>query len=213
MESTQEVLRVALYGRVSTVDKGQDVNLQIDELRSYSARRNWNIAGTYCDIGISGSKETRPELQRLMTDAKQRKFDAVLVWKLDRFGRSLKHLVNALSELEDFGVCFVSLHDGFDLTTAQGRLLFQIVGAMCEFERSLIRERVRAGMARAKAKGRAIGRARKCVDMLAVQHRRSGGESLRSIARDLGVSPALLVTRTKVYLAQTNRDAESSPEK
>lgn len=212
MESTREV-RIALYGRVSTVDKGQDVNLQIDELRSYAARRDWNIAGVYCDVGLSGSKETRPELQRLMSDAQQRKFDTVLVWKLDRFGRSLKHLVNALSDLEDFGVRFVSLHDGFDLTTAHGRLLFQIVGAMCEFERSLIRERVRAGMARAKAKGHAIGRARKCVDMLAVQTRRSAGESLRSIARDLDVSPALLVMRTKAFLAETNHDPRCSPKK
>jgi DNA invertase Pin-like site-specific DNA recombinase len=202
MEPRRKVLRVALYGRVSTVDKGQDVNLQIDELRSHAGQRDWDITGIYCDIGVSGSKEIRPQFQRLMADAKQRRFDAVLVWKLDRFGRSLKHLVNALSDLDDFGVRFVSLHDGFDLTTAQGRLLFQIVGAMCEFERNLIRERVRAGMARAKAKGHTIGRTRKCVDILAVQARRSAGESLRSIARDLGVSPALLVQRIKSFPAK-----------
>lgn len=188
-------LRVALYGRVSTLDKGQDVNLQLNELREYSTRRNWHVAGEYVDNGVSGAKESRPELNRLMADAKKRRFDVILVWKLDRFGRSLKHLVMTLADLESLGIAFVSLRDGFDLSTPSGRLMFQIIGAMGEFERNLIRERVKAGMAHARAKGRTLGRARVHVDMPAVEARRAKGESLRAIARDLGVSPALLVKR------------------
>lgn len=127
----RSTLRVALYGRVSTVDKGQDVNLQLNELRDYSERRGWKIAGEYVDNGVSGAKESRPELNRLMADAKKRRFDAIAVWKLDRFGRSLKHLVMTLADLESLGVAFVSLRDGFDLSTPSGRLMFQIIGAMC----------------------------------------------------------------------------------
>ena len=119
MENTIRVLtlRVALYGRVSTLDKGQDVNLQLNELREYSQHRGWAIAGEYVDNGVSGAKESRPELNRLMSDAKKRKFDAIGVWKLDRFGRSLKHLVMTLADLESLGIAFVSLRDGFDLST------------------------------------------------------------------------------------------------
>ena len=190
-------MRVAIYGRVSTLDKGQDVTMQTHELREYSVRRGWEIAGGYVDAGISGAKESRPELNRLMADAKLRKFDAVAVWKLDRFGRSLKHLVTALADLESLGIAFVSLRDGFDLSTPSGRLMFQIIGAMGEFERNLIRERVRAGMAHARAKGRKMGRTARVVDMTVVAARRSAGESLRSIARDMRVSPALLVQRAK----------------
>lgn len=199
MEPTASLsnMRVALYGRVSTLDKGQDVNLQLNELREYSTRRNWHVTDEYVDNGVSGAKESRPELNRLMTDAKRRKFDAILVWKLDRFGRSLKHLVLTLADLESLGIAFVSLRDGFDLSTPSGRLMFQIVGAMGEFERNLIRERVKAGMAHAKAKGRKLGRTEIYVDLKTVEARRASGESLRAIARDLGVSPALLVKRTK----------------
>jgi DNA invertase Pin-like site-specific DNA recombinase len=199
MEASRSVsyLRVALYGRVSTLDKGQDVNLQLNELREYSERRGWKITSEYVDNGVSGAKESRPELNRLMADAKKRKFDVIAVWKLDRFGLSLKHLVMTLADLESLGIAFVSLRDGFDLSTPSGRLMFQIIGAMGEFERNLIRERVRAGMAHARSKGRKLGRARLCVDMEAVAARRANGESLRAIARDLGVSPALLVNRAK----------------
>ncbi|HXJ91152.1 MAG TPA: recombinase family protein [Candidatus Binatia bacterium] len=190
-------MRVALYGRVSTLDKGQDVTMQINELRDYAMRRGWHVEGEYADNGVSGAKESRPELNRLMADAKLRKFDVIAVWKLDRFGRSLKHLILTLADLESLGIAFVSLRDGFDLSTPSGRLMFQIIGAMGEFERNMIRERVRAGMAHAKSKGTRLGRARSCVDMTVVHARRAGGESLRAIARDLGVSAGLLVKRSK----------------
>lgn len=190
-------MRVAIYARVSTLDKGQDSTLQTHELREYCARRQWQIAEEFTDEGVSGAKESRPALNRLMAAAHKREFDAVVVWKLDRFGRSLKHLVTALADLESLGIAFVSLRDGFDLSTPSGRLMFQIIGAMGEFERNLIRERVRAGMAHARAKGRKMGRTARVVDMSVVAARRSAGESLRSIARDMGVSPALLVQRAK----------------
>src|ERR1700693_1392830 len=151
-------MRVALYARVSTTN-GQSPEMQLGELREYAARRGWKIFGEYIDWGISGAQQSRPELNRLMTDAHQRNIDAVLVWKIDRFGRSLKHLVNSLADLSAYGVAFISLRDNLDLSTPSGRLMFQIIGAMAEFERSLIQERVRAGMHAARKRGSRIGRA------------------------------------------------------
>ena len=113
-------LRVAVYARVSTTDNCQDPELQLRELREYAARRGWAVAGEYVDAGVSGSKESRPQLNALMKAAKQRRFDTVLVWKLDRFGRSLKHLVTALADLHAVGVAFVSFKEGLDLSTPTG---------------------------------------------------------------------------------------------
>ena len=149
--------RCALYARVSTSSGHQDPEMQLMELREYCQRRGWEIIGEYVDH-VSGSQESRPELKRLTSDAKQRKFDAVVVWKLDRYARSLKHLVNALAEFEALGIAFVSLRDNSDLSTPSGRLMFQIIGAMAEFERALIVERVKAGLRHAQAKGRRLGR-------------------------------------------------------
>src|ERR1035438_5420852 len=130
-------MRVALYARVSTLN-GQNPEMQLSELREYAARRGWTITEEYVDLGVSGSKESRPALNRLMADAQRRKLDAILVWKIDRFGRSLKHLVNGLADLDALGVAFVSIRDNLDLSTPSGRLMFQIIGAMAEFERSQI---------------------------------------------------------------------------
>src|SRR5436309_14601369 len=152
--------RVAVYARVSTSNGHQDPEMQLLELREYAERRSWTIAAEYVDHGISGSKESRPALNRLMADAQRRKFDAVLVWKIDRWGRSLKHLVTSLADLDAVGVAFISLQDNLDLTTPSGRLMFQIIGAMAEFERSLITERVRAGLRNARKIGRASCRER-----------------------------------------------------
>jgi DNA invertase Pin-like site-specific DNA recombinase len=123
-EQPVSISRVALYARVSTLN-GQDLEMQLSELRECAGRRGWQIAEEYTDQGVSGSKESRPALNRLMIDAQRRRFDAVLVWKIDRFGRSLKHLVNALAELAAFGVAFVSLRDNLDLSTPSGRLMFR----------------------------------------------------------------------------------------
>src|SRR5712691_5212628 len=188
-------MKAALYARVSTTNHGQDVNMQLRELREYCERRGWEIADEYTDVGISGSKDSRPELNRLMADAKQRRFDAVCVWKLDRFGRSLRHLVNALADLESLGVSFVSIKDNLDLSTPSGRLMFQIIGAMAEFERSLIQERVRAGLRNARLKGKVLGRPRRIVNSDQMNLLREQGMSFRGIAKAVGTSPGTVRTR------------------
>jgi DNA invertase Pin-like site-specific DNA recombinase len=178
--------RVALYARVSTSNGQQDPEMQLRELREYAKHRELIIIGEYVDR-MTGSKDSRPALNRLTADASRRKFDAVLVWKLDRFGRSLRHLVNAIAELEAIGVAFISFRDNLDLSTPSGRLMFQIIGAMAEFERSLIQERVRAGLRNARAKGKRLGRPRAVVDPFHVEALRASGASWRTIAKKLGV--------------------------
>src|SRR5258707_5903318 len=178
--------RVALYARVSTSNGQQDPEMQLRELREYAKHRELTIIDEYVDK-MTGSKDSRPALNRLMVDASQRKFDAVLVWKLDRFGRSLRHLVNALAEFEALGLTFISLRDNLDLSTPSGRLMFQIIGAMAEFERSLIQERVKAGLRNAKAKGKTLGRPRAQVDENQIKALRDSGASWRAIAARLGV--------------------------
>jgi DNA invertase Pin-like site-specific DNA recombinase len=190
-------MKVGLYARVSTVNGGQNPETQLFALREYSKQRDWAIAEEYVDNGVSGAKESRPALNRLMIDAKRRKFDVVLVWKLDRFGRSLRHLVNSLAEFEALGIAFVSMTDSLDMTTPQGRLMFGIIGSMTEFERSLIRERVKSGMRNARAKGHVPGRRRMTLDLAAIRARIAGGESMRRVAASMGVSPALLSKRLK----------------
>ena len=190
-------MRAAIYARVSTVSNGQSPEMQLRDLRDYCRSRGWETAGEYVDIGQSGAKDSRPELNRLMADAHQRKFDVVLTWKLDRFGRSLRHLVNALAELEARGVAFVSLKDNVDLSTPSGRLMFQIIGAMAEFERSLITERVRAGLRNAEAKGKLLGRPRVALDVGRAVRMRAEGASYRSIAAKLGVSVGKVYAATR----------------
>ncbi|PYU25837.1 MAG: resolvase [Acidobacteria bacterium] len=184
--------RVAIYARVSTTNHGQDVNLQTRDLEQFAQARGWLLVDSYLDIGISGAKDKRPELDRLMADAKRRKFDVVLVWKLDRFARSLRHLVNALAEFESLGIAFVSLSDNLDLSTASGRLMFNIIGAIAEFERELIRERVKAGMRNAKAKGTRIGRPRANVDAGQIAQLRAQGLSWKKIAKAMGLGVGTL---------------------
>jgi len=179
-------MRVALYARVSTLN-GQHPEMQLAELREYASRRGWEVAGEYVDEGVSGSKESRPELNRLMDDSHRRQFDMVLVWKIDRFGRSLKHLVNALADLDAYGVTFASLKDNLDLSTPSGRLMFQIIGAMAEFERALIQERVRAGLQNARRNGKRLGRPSRVVDLDDIACMRAQGRSLRNIAERVGV--------------------------
>src|SRR5271169_4332040 len=186
-ESLSHSPRVGLYARVSTSNGQQDPELQLSELREYVERRGWEIAEIYTDNGVSGSKDSRPALNRMMADAGQRRFDTVLVWKLDRFGRSLRHLINALAELEARGVAFISLRDNLDLGTPSGRLMFQIVGAMAEFERALIQERVKAGLRHARAQGKRLGRPGVNVEAKRIRELRAHGASLRTIARQLGV--------------------------
>jgi DNA invertase Pin-like site-specific DNA recombinase len=183
-------MRVALYARVSTSNKGQDVDLQLNELRQHCESKGWIITKEYVDRGISGAKSSRPQLDKLMAAAGQKQFDAVLVWKLDRFGRSVRHLVNAIADLESNQIAFISFKDNIDLSTPQGRLMFQIIAAMAEFERELIRERVKSGMANARAKGRQIGRPSLGIERDRVATLKASGMSWSGISEALMCSPA-----------------------
>jgi len=179
--------RVALYARVSTL-AGQSPEMQLVELREYAARRGWSIVEEYVDRGVSGVKESRPALNRLMDHARQRRFDVIAVWKIDRFGRSLRHLVNSIAELENYGVSFVSLRDSIDLSSPSGILMFQLIAAMSQFERSLIQERVKAGLQNAKRKGKRLGRRPVEVDLSKVVSLRHSGTSWRVISQEMGIS-------------------------
>jgi DNA invertase Pin-like site-specific DNA recombinase len=181
-------MRAAVYARVSTVNNGQSPEMQLRELGEYCDRRGWTIAGEYVDVGISGAKEKRPELDRLIADAHRRRFDAVVVWKFDRFARSVSHLLRALENFQALGIEFVSLTEGVDTSTPAGKLVFTVLGAVAELERSLIAERVKAGLRNARAKGQRLGRPRKVVDAFRIAALRAGGRSWRTIARQLGCS-------------------------
>jgi DNA invertase Pin-like site-specific DNA recombinase len=185
-------MKAALYGRVSTSDKGQDPELQLREMRDFCPRRDWNIADSYVDIGVSGSKDSRPELDRLMRDAHARKFDVVIVWKFDRFARSTSHLLRALETFNVLGIAFVSLRESIDTTTPAGKLMFTMIAAMAEFERDLIKERVRAGIAHRKAKGLRIGRKPVQIDQHKLLSLRAAGKTIRQIADTLGCSRSVV---------------------
>ena len=195
MKKEEPTIRAALYARCSTHDKGQDPELQLVPLREYCQRRVFAISGEYVDNGISGTKDRRPQLDRLLDAARKRQIDLILVWKLDRFGRSLKQLVNSLEELSRVGVGFISYQDNLDLTTPQGRLMFHIIGAMAEFERELIKERVKAGLQNAKRKGKRLGRKPTApIDIeKAIQlHKQDPLLSVRAIAKRTNLSKSLV---------------------
>jgi DNA invertase Pin-like site-specific DNA recombinase len=178
------VKTAALYARVSTLDQNCEVQLQ--DLRRHAGQRFAQYR-EYIDVGVSGAQRHRPQLDMLMKDAHKRLFDVVLVWKFDRFARSLKHLIDSLDEFSALGIDFVSYTEGVDTTTPTGQLLFHIVGAVAQFERDLIAERVRAGMAHARSMGKRIGRPRAPVDVQQVAALRSQGNSLRGIASSLSI--------------------------
>ena len=180
-------LRAVLYARVSTQHNGQNPEMQLRELREYAARRGWTIAAEYVE-SISSAKERRPELEKLLTECRKRKFDAVVVYRYDRFARSLRQLVNALDEFRALGIDFVSLHEGVDTSTPNGRLIFGIFASIAEFERELIRDRVRSGLAHARAKGVKLGRPGRPLDVSQVLALYSAGASIRQIATQLGSS-------------------------
>ena len=180
------MMRAALYARVST-NAGQNPEMQLKELREYCSRRGWEISGEFVDTGISGSRERRPELDRMLAACRRRQIDAVVVYRYDRFARSLRQLVNALCEFDALGIQFISLHEGVDTSTPNGRLVFGIFASIAEFERELIRERVRSGIAVARAQGKRIGRPRRQVDAVRVAERRGQGWSWARIAEEMGV--------------------------
>jgi DNA invertase Pin-like site-specific DNA recombinase len=187
-------MRTAIYGRVSTFDKGQDPELQLGPLREYCKARGMINVQEFVDI-CTGSKERRPELDKLMELARKRLIDTIVVWKMDRFGRSLKHLVLAIDELNSLGVSFVSYMEQIDFSTPVGKLMFHIIAAMAEFERELIRERVKAGLENARKKGKRLGRkpvapidAEKVIEL----HMRDPALSVRDIARKTKLSKSFV---------------------
>jgi DNA invertase Pin-like site-specific DNA recombinase len=180
-------MKAAIYARVSTANNGQDPTMQTRELREYCERRGWTVAGEYVDIGISGTKERRPELDRLLGEAHRRRFDAVVVWRFDRFARSVSHLLRALETFKSLGIEFVSLSEQVDTSTPTGKMVFTVLGAVAELERSLIVERVRAGLRNARAKGKHLGRPRVSVDAARIVALRSQGLSWAKIGEQLRV--------------------------
>jgi len=180
--------RVAIYARVSTINHGQDVGLQTRELRQFAEARGWTVAGEYIDAGVSGSKDSRPELNRLMADAHKRRFDVVCVWRFDRFARSVSHLLRALETFKALGIDFVSFSEQMDTSTPAGKMVFTVLGAVAELERSLTVERVRAGLRNARAKGKTLGRPRVMVDAAKIASLRTSGASWQTITRQLGIS-------------------------
>src|SRR6202171_3976796 len=189
--------RAVLYSRVSTLHHGQDPEVQSREIREYCQRRGWSLVGEYVDAGISGSKERRPQLDRLIADAHKRKFDVVIVWEFDRFARSVSHLLRALENLRALGIEFVSLSEQIDTSTPTGKMIFTVLGAVAELERSLIAERVRAGLRNARAKGKRLGRPRVSVDVARIASLRASGLSWPSIARELGLSVGTVYQASK----------------
>jgi len=174
-----------LYARVSTGE--QNEGMQLREMRELAERRGWQVE-IFPDVGVSGAKDSRPELDRMMTLVRKRKCDVVMVYRFDRFARSTRQLVNALEEFNALGVQFVSVHEAIDTTTPTGRLAFHIFAAISEFERELIRERVRSGVAHARAQGKRLGRPQADLDHTKIASLRASGASLRTIAHKLGIS-------------------------
>lgn len=184
-------MRTAIYARVSTSD--QTCEQQLLALREYVIARGWTIQAEYVDV-MSGSKSTRPALDKLMDAARQRQVDAIVVWKIDRWGRSMAHFVSSVRELQSLGVRFIATTQGIDTdeSSPAGRLMMNMLASFAEFERELIVERTKAGIARARKQGtrsgKAIGRPYLIMDRQRIADLRSEGRSFRQIAVELGVS-------------------------
>lgn len=184
--------------------------MQLRELREYCAHRGFEIVREYVDAGVSGAKESRPALNELVADARKRRFDAVLVWRFDRFARSTSHLLRALEEFRALGVQFISYQENIDTTTPLGQALFTIVSAVATLERDLIRERVAAGLRNARAKGKVFGRRRVPVDVARVAGLRAAGLSWLAIAQQLGVGEGTVRrTAAAAGLLSANHPAQS----
>ncbi|MBI5209540.1 MAG: recombinase family protein [Elusimicrobia bacterium] len=201
--------RVALYVRVST--REQTVENQLLPLRDYARSRGWVIAEEFSDAGVSGALDHRPALNKLMEAARKRRVDRVMVARLDRLGRTVKHLLLTLEEFRVLGVQFCSLAESMDTATPVGKMAFTLIAAVAEFERELIRERIFAGLNRAKAQGKRLGRPRKAVDDAQVLALRQQGLSLRQIGRTLGISKDAVANVLSVMGSKTEARAPSKP--
>lgn len=180
--------RVALYARVSTLDKGQDPETQLTQLREYALRRNFEIIGEFIDFA-SGTTQDRIQYKLMMAAAKKRKLDVVLVWRYDRFARSTQALVNAMKEFQSMGIDFISYQENIDTTTPTGELIFHVMASLAQFESSLISQRVKAGMARAKAQGKRISRPPLAVHLQEeIFELQEQGLSMNRISKQLGIA-------------------------
>src|ERR1700726_1364219 len=179
------MMRIGIYARVSTKD--QSCELQIRDLRTYCTARGFELVREYVDVGQSGATDSRPELNKLMDDARKRQFDGILVWRFDRFARSTKHLLTALEEFRSLDIQFISYQENIDTNSALGQALFTIVSAVAQLERDLIRERVSAGIRNARANGKELGRPMRTVDPARIRQMRAQGQTLEQIATTLGV--------------------------
>ncbi len=193
-------MRTAVYVRVSTTD--QSVAMQLADLQTYCTQRTFIIYREYSDTGISGAKERRPALDELMADARKRKFDAVIVWDFSRFARSTKHLITALDEFRHLGIEFISYRENLDTGSALGKAVFVIVAAIAELERSLITERIRGGLRRAKAMGKKIGRPGLRMNTERIIDLKKQGLSIRVIAKEVGASPSYVHKALKATHAE-----------
>jgi DNA invertase Pin-like site-specific DNA recombinase len=178
-------MRVGIYARVSTRD--QSCEMQLRDLRTYCAARGLDLVREYIDVGQSGAKDSRPELNKLMGDARKRQFDVIVVWRFDRFARSTKHLLLALEEFRSLGIQFISYQENIDTSSALGQALFTIVSAVAQLERDLIRERVTAGIRNARVNGKKLGRPKNAVARERILELKAQGLSLREIAKKLGI--------------------------
>jgi DNA invertase Pin-like site-specific DNA recombinase len=178
-------MRIGIFARVSTRD--QSCELQVRDLRAYCTARGFELVREYVDVGQSGANDSRPELNKLIDDARKRQFDAIVVWRFDRFARSTKHLLSALEEFRSLGIQFISYQENVDTSTPLGEALFTIVSAVAQLERDLIRERVSAGIRNARANGKKLGRPKSGVDRERILELKAEGQSLRQIATTLGV--------------------------
>jgi DNA invertase Pin-like site-specific DNA recombinase len=193
---TSQHKSVAIYARVST-DK-QKVDMQLNELRDFIKRSGWSIYREFIDEGYTGSNIKRPAFTEMLYEAKKRKFDILLVWKLDRLSRSLKDFINTLDELGHLGINFISYDNNLDTTTPTGKLVFQIIGAVAEFEKDIIRERVVAGLDNARQKGKHLGRPKIHDGILAkAKELRKRGLSFRKIEKQLGVGEGTIRKKLK----------------
>ncbi len=185
--------RAVIYGRVST--KEQNTENQLRELRKVAKNNGWKFTREYIDHGISGAKgrDQRPEFNSLLKDAVRKEFDVIMAWSVDRLGRSLQHLMGFLDEIHAKGVHLYLHQQGVDTTTPAGKALFQMTGVFAEFERAMIQERVRAGLARARAQGKKLGRPRVSKSKEdAIRACREAGKGIRATSREVGVSPSVV---------------------
>jgi DNA invertase Pin-like site-specific DNA recombinase len=205
-----KAVRAALYARVSTTGHGQDTGLQLDELRQVAAQRGWTVS-EFVDEGVSGSKDRRPALDRLMADARAGRVDVVAVWRFDRFARNTAHLLTAMEEFRALGVHFVSLREQVDTSTPMGKAMFTIISAISELERDLIRERVVAGVRRAQAAGKHCGRPRVGMDLRPAIALLREGRGLKEVSAILKVSRATLRRRLQEAGVWPLRDHAETP--